>query len=105
MEGPITKPKGSQQLYLLHQPSRREDHILAHADSAVTRHLAKKKSGNSSDQEMYFISREKVKRNKGAKSVDLGIGNAVFQGKEAYTVNTHILYRSVCLAGAESGIW
>lgn len=44
-EPPITKLKGSRQLHLLHQPSRRgEEHILAHADSAVTRHLAKKKN-------------------------------------------------------------
>lgn len=44
-ECPITKLKGTQQLHLLHQPSRRvEEDILAHADSAVTRHLAKKKN-------------------------------------------------------------
>lgn len=63
-ECPITKLKGAQQLHLLHQPSRKvEEDILAHADSAVTRHLAKKKSGNSSDQEIHLISRDKAKRN------------------------------------------
>lgn len=64
-ECPITKLKGSQQLYLLHQPIRKvEEDTLAHADSTVTRHLAKKKSGNTSDQQLHLISRDKAKRNK-----------------------------------------
>jgi len=73
---------------------------LAHADSTVTRLIAKEESGNSSDQEMYFINREKVKGNKGPKSVELA--------KQYFKVNrcilsTNNLYKVFCLAG--SGIW